>query len=668
MAQPDPPEFVDVEATLCFVARGLPASDAGWIYHPWLEFMGGDQGAGNVVGSASFRMTAGVRTAINQAKFQRVTETNNVGDILGGLVRVLVRDDAGDVSYDGDTWLEAFCGKIIGKAVVPQGGSDSNNGSDYEYRAVGLGASLDQLPINRGFALASDGITVADPGRCPRFNHLAGGDRSAGTVTVNGAAVYVHNLSGSGNRWTARQVMELILAVFARPVENSYGTPTGWEWSVSDPDGCLNYEVDDLDLHGMTVFQAITLLAGPRRGLTFTVRAVGAACTVLVRSGSATAISVGGFTLPASSVTMTFDVRDNRFIDQPVFTVDTSSVYDIIELIGACPWMAITVDSTQFDEGWTGAEQTVYGTNPTSTLVENVYRRFELQPGWNRASAPNSAVGLRWLRPVETSEAYGENGVTGARAYQATAGQVTAASLDADRMLPCSEGFSTLSIGPRHPPVVIVAQSALSYTDAGWADACGELKWSLEIESRPIALRLNDGQSGADIQGYWTSGKIAVTLGIREWLPLLVSWRRPQEEWPCSVPRIKTVELPHCEQWVVLDGTVKGVDENGLPIRQSGNLVVRDDVPTMRQLLALYRAYFTEPNVSAEITIRGSIDAAAARRPGTMVTTLTTGEAVHQINAVVTRRRFVRVVRDGVPMFDTVYTTERIAPELEAIL
>lgn len=668
MAEPSPPQFVDVEPTLCFVARGLPASDAGWTYHPWLEYMGSDEGAGHVVGSGAFRMTTGIRTAINQPRLQRVTETNNTGDIVGGLVRVIVRDDAGDIDFDGDTWSECFCGKIIGKAVAPRGGTDATNGSDYEYTAVGLGALLDQLPINRGFALAADGTTVADPGRCPRFNHLAEGDRSTSTVSLNGDSVYVHSLNGSGNRWTARQVLELLLAAFARPVENSYGTPTGWEWSVSDPDGCLAYEVEDLDLHGMTVFQAVTVLCGPRRGLTFTVRAVGAACTILVRSGSATAISVGTFTLPASSVTMLFDVRDNRFIDQPVISYDYSTVYDIIEIIGAHPWVAITLDESVLDDGWSGAQETVWDNDPTSTLVAQVFRRFELISTWNRASSTDSAVGLRWLRPVETSASYGDNGVTGERSFQASTSQVNADDLDADRMLPCSEGFSTLSVGPRHPPVVIIAETALSYTAPGWIDAAGELKWSVEIEGRPIALRLDDGQSGAVIKDFYLSGKIAVTLGVREWLPLLVSWRRPQDQWPCSLPRIKSINLPQCEQWVVLDGTVKGVDNTGVPIVQSGDLVVRDDVPTMRQLLALYRVYFTEPNVSARITIRGSIDNAAARRPGTLVTTLTTGERTYTINAVVTRRRFVRVVRDGVAMFDTVYDTERIAPELEAIL
>ena len=656
-----------VEPTICQVARSLPSSELGWTYHPWLEFMGGGTGADQDIGSASFRMTTGARTAINQTQVQLVSETGNTGDPTGKLVRALVRDDAGDIELYGTTWSEAFVGKIIGRAVQPQGKNNANNGSDLEYAAAGMGAFLDQVYINRGYALSSDGTTVVDPGYCPRFNHVAGGDRSVTTKDIGGASVYVHAPYGT-NKWTARQILELILATFARPPENVAGTSTGWEWAVSDPDGCLLYEPQDLDLDGMTVFQAVVTLCGQRRGMTFTLRPVGDAVTVLVRSVVATPITVGAYTLPASTVTTTFDMRSSLFYDRPTIVYDHSSVYDVIELRGARPLIGITVDSAQWTDGWSGTQETAWDTDPTALNTEPVHRLYYLQDNWFGRSASLSTAGLRSSRPVETSPDYGENGRDGSREFTDPTIGMTARAFIIDRMLPCSEGFGLLPTAPRQPPIIITAATALAYTAPGWEDPVATLGWTVQMESERAGIRLDDGDDGANIKVTLTTGKIAATIGIREHLPLVVSWWRPQAEWPCAMPRLKTIDVPQCEQHIVLDGTVTGLSASGQPVLQSGDLVVRDDVPSMRALLALYRAFFSEPSVNAEITDRSIIDTSAARRPGTLVTTITTGEKVYTVNAVITSRRYARVVRDGVPMFDTVYGTRRVIPDLEAML
>ncbi len=656
-----------VEPTLCFVSRTLPDDDLGWTYHPWLEFMGGDQGADQSIGSASFRMTTGVRTAINQAQVQLVSETGNTGDPTGRLVRVLVRDDAGDVELYDTTWSEAFVGRMIGRAVQPQGKNNANNGADLEYRAAGLGAFLDQVFINRGYALSSDGATVVDCGFCPRFNHVPGGDRSVTTKDIGGAAVYVHAPYGT-HKWTARQILELILATYARPPDNVAGNLTGWEWAVSDPDGCLTYQPQDLDLDGLSVFQAVATLCGQRRGMTFTLRPVGGAVTVLVRSVVATAITVGTYTLPASTVTVEFDLRSSLFYERPVIVYDHSSVYDIIELRGARPLIGITVDNLQWTNGWSGTQQTAWDTDPTAMGTEPVYRLFFLKDDYFGVNVSKTTVGLRDSRPVETSAAYGQNGNTGERTYTTPTIGMTARSFDIDRMLPCGESFSLLPTSPRQPPLVITAFTALAYTTPGWVDPVATLRWTVQAESDRAGIRFDDGDDGANIKVLLTAGRIAATIGIREHLPLLVSWWRPQTDWPCAMPRIKTIDLPQCEQHIVLDGTVTGLNAVGQPVLQSGNLVVRDDVPTMRHLLALYRSFFSEPTVSAEITNRGIIDTTAETRPGTLVTSIITGEKTYTVNAVITSRRYVRVVRDNVPMFDTVYSTQRVIPDLEAML
>jgi hypothetical protein len=156
-----------------------------------------------------------------------------------------------------------------------------------------------------------------------------------------------------------------------------------------------------------------------------------------------------------------------------------------------------------------------------------------------------------------------------------------------------------------------------------------------------------------------------ITCGIREPDPLIVTWTRSSASWPRTSPRTLTVHMPNAEQWIVLQGTVKGVSSGSLTT-ESSTTTIRDDLPTMRSWLAFMRAYFGEPARSLSWTDRGLIEygyGTGAAAPGALVTTATLGVGSTTVNAVVTRRAW-RLDEDG---YGTHYETQRIVPDIEAI-
>jgi hypothetical protein len=284
-------------------------------------------------------------------------------------------------------------------------------------------------------------------------------------------------------------------------------------------------------------------------------------------------------------------------------------------------------------------------------------------------------------RMTTFDSAYGQGGYVGTTVFtDATEFVLPARMIVAERTLPAGVGFTTDRLGARQEPVVVlqvrdsqIAEDPEADPTYSYVDATGTLGWGVTIESDPLAVRLEDGNFGMDIKAFIegapdSGNRMLVTLGLRELTPMMVSWIRPRAQWPCSLPRVKTVSVPSLERWLVLEGTVMGVNDDLTLKKTTEDVVVRDDLPSAQGVLALMRSWFAEPGVSGTIVDRGRIDRRASTRPGTLITTNTTGSGVETINAVITRRAHRPVVRGGVPMFDTYLTIERVLLPVEAVL
>lgn len=655
----------EVKPVMVQTARTLPASDADWTTQQQIRFESGSVGCGQILGDITLVQDTGVVKQAGATAFASIglaPDINRralVDDLVGLLVRLLQQDDAGTVIVAGETYTAVWWGRISRQTLNPDLADSIHTGGRGAWLAVGLGCVLDDIVLRGGRARSSSG-TAVDPGYLPRFNAQPGGDRSAATVTVNGAARYVHQLGDTtaGNLWTAKQILELLLTDAATPYVPGYGGYFGFAWALSVIDGCLDYTPEDLDLNGMTMHQAINVLANARRGLTWTLSVSGATATITVRSASSTAITGGTFTLPASTKVASLDAAGDPWIGSLEIEQDEASAYDIIEMRGGNPWTGITlvVDGStgSLRRDWDAAQEAAHAANPRHALYERVGRRFVIAPDWNETGNGGGTL-------TNTLTAL-LGGLTGARTATASIDLISGYVHRGERMLPCSTGFSTLLVGQRQPPVVVI-QYGSTYEDMS-------LRWRVEILESPLTVVLDDGADGVEIMDLLAgaSPKIYVSLGVREHQPLRLSWQRPISDWPCATPRVKMIHVEGAELWRVAAGTVTGTNTAETALTTSAGFTLRDDTARLANVLALARARFGAPTYRVRWTSRGIMDTSDTYAPGTILTSVILGDRTYGIYGLITRRSWTRVERAGVEMWDTIYETEQVGPELEAVL
>lgn len=643
-----------------------------WTAAPHLEAISASEGAGQVVGEATLRQRYGkLRLPGATGQPQQV----GLVDTLGQWVRITVASAAIWHGYvNADTNAEA-------------GGENG----EQALHCVGILGVLADIFISDGwearFLDGGDSAMYVDS--APAVNRLSGGDMSPATYSINGRSVHVFCRTGEADvsdliaqKWTARAYLDYVLAHHAQPYDP---VADSWDgdlaWQIADPDNCLAYELPTTEYHGQRVLDVVNAIISARRGLTFFVSVSGAMATINVRSVAASAITSGGYTLPASSATATPDLSGIDAEDVSI-SHDLATEYDYIEVVGARPWVAMTLGfldgatpAQALVKGWTAAQEAAFdsgsGVNPA------VWRRFDIGRHWDGRQSGFVDVGLRWDLGV-TAGAW-----DGSRQFGGTGpNRINPRALEFTRDLPCSEGFGNLRSGPRQLPIVIIGSDVVSGDDIFSVDPDKD-SLQLEIADTPGAVIVGSPSDDRGIlQGRLKSSsepgffpedppiitpgeQMLATVGIREPAPLKVAWRRASGQRR-DVPRCMSVNLPECEQWLALKGTVTGVD-GGTVQSLADDLTIRDDLPAMQQALALLRAYYAQPSVLLSYKLRGEIDATADTRPGTLVTsaTLAGGDPgrVEDINAVITRRAWTFATGE----IRTEITTERIIPDLEAI-
>ncbi len=684
---------LDEDFVLVQVARTLPATDAAWITTTRLEVTEIGEGIGPSLGDCRLQQSFGVRTDagtrfwrdLGQAPdFGRTGATGSVNDTLAGaVVRLLKSTATGSVAITtsaGTYNFEPFWWGICrGPMSEPDGETTRQVGGHAGWRCVGIASVLDQVCIALGYAVDPTDGSYVRIGFCPPFNANGAGDRSAATRGLPGGTVYVHDLSidpaATHYQWTAAQILAHLIAVNMRATFPDEAVPTGWAWTVSDPDGCLDYVPDELNVHGLTMLQAVNLLANQDRGCTWYVTVSGATATINVVSTTADGVTFGDVTIPPSSFTAELDLRGDPYIGGCQIVEDWDSVYDIIEVHGARPWRAVTllIDSA-FDVvagvggGWTAGQETNWDSDPDDSGTEHVWRRFTLKNDWNGQQYNLSSDGLR--NTLITGD---DGGYTGARAYDSAFDHAPAWMLDLTRMLPCPVNFGTGVAGDRQAPVIVTGDTG------DWTDRSQEWQVQLSSDGRgsPPTIRLDDGRMGQDIQSLIEAGeKILVTVGFREVDPIVLSWHRLPSQRPNATPRRKVQQIPSCEEWTVCNGSVRGVTSDGTTLDTTSiEIEVRDDKPKLEAALALLVAGLSTPHISVSWNYRGVLDISTTWRTGRLLTTVTQGDRVNTVDSVITRRTWTHVVEKGdgprageVAYWVTSYQSQRLPPSIEAIL
>lgn len=629
------------------------------------------EGAGQIVGAASLVRFIGVVREPG-ATGSPAAQTPLTG-LVGKWVRVLIEESGGSITIATVDYNALWYGIIDAERLVDTGGGTGHQ----SLVCSGIAAHLSRTALTNGWteAIGSGGSTVADYIlRVPTFNAPDGGGRSTPDYTIDGVSCRVFDYF-SGNKWTAFQILETLLASHGRWDDPAGAFAGGLTWAIS-AGTLLDWEAQTIDINGMSMLDAINALVSPRRGLTWRLTVSGSTATINVRSISASAITVGSTTLPAATDTATPDLT-GLWIQNVELTEDQSATYDVINVIGARPWVGVslaydpanaTAEAKSLIAGWASADGTTWATNAGPT-TDAVWRTFKINPEWDGRNYGSSTYGLRQNLTISGSD------FTGVRAYD-SAVDFPPGVMKLEGELPCSAGLGTDKAGPRQECMVFWKPKGSST----WYDLQADrARWSrsVTVEDYPPAVHLGSPsrvKAGSEQQVnkfvLETSGVLVVTLGMREPDPLIVSWTRSSASWPRTNPRTLAVHMPNAEQWVMLQGTVTGISGGGSEgatlATQASESVIRTDVPLMQSWLAFLQAYFGEPSRALRWTDVGAIDHAygsGASSPGALVTTATLGTGSSTINATVTRRTW-RLEESG---YGTIYDTDRIVPDIEAI-
>lgn len=700
-----------VQSVIVQVSDHLTDDDDSWTTISWARFLEAGAGQGQIIGSGTFEQTFGVVTQPNDPRFYGIGVFPNIQsqlidsdaayddtstNIVGALVRFCVSDDGGEIQ-DGDQYYTDFWyGQVDGYSVQPNNRGDVNAGGTVRFSCSGLAGVLDQITVQQGWLVPNagtggDGSDWVDPGFMPPFNSSIGGDRSADTVDIGSGTCYIHDLSegGTGNLWTASQIVQLLLYGCAQPPSPGTppGAPMGWGWNLSDPDNVLGYIPERLDLNGLTVLQAINTVINIRRGASWFLTVSDGAATINVVSGYDEAITVGGFSLPASTDLVSYTAAGNPFTSGLQISRDSTQEYDIIEVRGNKPWVGISLgydptdDTSALAPGWSDDEETQWNTTTeiiTTSGLNAVYRLFQLSDSWDFGQWTTDASPSNGIRNHLGTDVDGD--FEGTRDWTGE-NLPTPSTLTIERTLPTALGVLNYSFGPRQGPMVFFFDDTVSNS---WVDMTPH--YGFEVSDYPVGIRLDDSlSSGAPGFGRNTAfllqnagSNMVVTVGIRENQPLRVNWTFDQSTWPRQLPRMKMIDIPDIEQWIMLAGTVVGVNGNppfssegvpaGTPITISGDQVIRDNTDTLQAMLALAVVRYGYPTINASWTEMGILDTGdIIPHPGTFLQNIITGNGSLRIGAIISRITWRRVVRDGVDQYDTSYETQRVLPEIETV-
>lgn len=628
------------------------------------------EGAGQICGDAILVREVG--RVIPPKGDTAITRTADY--ILGQYVQILLADAGGDVSTsytDENGASVSFQGFAIwhGTAVSSQLEDEGPLAGRLTVQAVGLAVVLEQLKVTNGWeqregAAGVGPSNVVNLHHLPPFNRRGGMDRSASMVVVDGIGTtsYVHRRGNPSNAWTAAQILDYVLKLAARGEYYNAFTKRGPVWTVSDPQGCLTYWPINLDLNGKSVLEVVNTIVNARRGLTWRLVMTAGQPVITVSSAVYSAITVGSYTLPAAPTPATPDLTGIAPEDVRV-AVDTSAQYDVIELIGDRPWVGMTFRCTPATAPASSALIPRTWTLSSAVEGELNYRALKLNQAWTGTQDASTTVGLRQKLAMAV-----DGSMDGTRSYDTAEGSWQPEALTLTGELPIFLGWSTTSTEQRQPGVAVMVGSGVA-VDLTLAplNQSSQPQLAMIVEDQPPGVLLGAALDDAMYLKTWydASAYLLVSVGVREAAPLKVRWVRDSAEWPRDLPRVLSVVNPAYQQELVLAGTVTGVNSDGVTVMRTGSTqTLRDDVPAMRQALALLRAYYAEPAVALSWTDRGAIDHAATLVPGRMLGDVTLGAGVTMIGAVIARRSWQF---EPLGQVGTTYTTERVVPDLEAL-
>jgi hypothetical protein len=460
-----------------------------------------------------------------------------------------------------------------------------------------LGALLARTYLTRGWETDDAGTGLIDPGFLPAYNAIPGGDRS--DVPDSDGDGYVHDRTGSSfSSWTAHNIIDSLLRRGMKA--NLLGAPSGVTaipWRL-DSASAGDYTPDTQDLHGQTVAAGTERLVNARRGLTWRITVASGYAQVLIID-----LDAAGTDLDTTADLGWRNARLQRRRDG----------YDYVAVTGSRPLVGITLSWTRGEDtgalepdGWdpdtadAALDQALLDGLAGAAYTNPAWRRFRVRFDWPSTQYLSTTAGLR----SDLEDGTGQTPLDGGRVWQSPGPPPSA--LEIERTLPSGAGFTDSPTGPRQSPLVIAGTSGswqdlsqqcrpTPYGIAGAADRSDQGYAVIVLgESAEDAAALREAV-GAD-------GTLLVSIGVREWAPLQCVWTALSADWSPLSPRVYHLRQPGIEEWILLAGTVIGIDEDGLIIQQGTDQTIRSDIAKLKTIRDQLRVRFGNVVTACTIT------------------------------------------------------------------
>lgn len=608
--------------TLVQYALDWPASELGWttIEGAWSEKS--SEGFCNDLGSATVVYPFG---SIKRQGSPSVVLSTYLG-LCGAYIRIAEEDATGTIVAADGTKFTAFWVGTAGESDIAP--NNAGTGYDERVQCQGILSILDQIvpPVHYGVPSGGPLNPAADIGSKVTFNMLGNrktGNRSADKYDFGGGySAYVFDMSGDGEEWTARDILEYALAI-------AYlAAPGGPTFTIGGQASAITFK-DKFSLSGASCLEMITRTLNPRQGVGFRAAYNGTTSVLIdVMSLSKDAITVaGGDSLPANDRQRTIDLTPANLNSGWSIKESQLATYDNIDVVFGAPQYAITFSLADFEPDWTPAEKAAFDAldeeDPERNVgaMARVYRRFKIKSDW--VGTATSGFAMPTDRSVETSALHGEGGYTG---EQVSGGQlVETKALRLMRRLPMPEGYDWSSpptdfdkAREGMKPIVIVRSGAKYQT---LADYCSVENISVQIDEENCAFTLGPDKIVENIADLLTLGdELFITLGIESQMESIVSWCRPTADMVRDKRRIMTKKREKLRRRFITAGTFLGVEGETLKQAPGSLTTIEDDLPLAKSLLAALVPWYSVSEWVVSRTLSGTIDLAEDFVTGDLIT------------------------------------------------
>lgn len=554
----------------------------------------------------------GISSAVIQydygsVKREDATSFANVNplDLKGFFVKIEAVTDPG-----GSETVEAlFYGYVPAETIRPDssyGDTDQASGV-YFAEAYGLEYLLDNRKIYGAATDAGTSGAFASIRHTPVFNEQtdrglsSAGNRSTSQLTIGSGATErtAYVFSNDGEFWTGTDIAEYVLEWFgAGPSSGDMPhIELGGQFSL-----LAYWQPVRMDLEGLTVREALNRVIDRRRGVGWCIRVIEDpegtdVVDVHVFSTIGTSVTEDTITIAANTEIFSLTLDDNIRIQNVSLKIEQHSKYGWVYVRGAPLTSVFTLSMTiHLEEGWSAAEQTAYDAATdearSTDKYRHVYTRFVVPDDYDFLANVNPTVELDGT--VDTLDVAPMR-VWGRKLLRQLP-LVKPATRDGGALIESEfrEPFAVM----KHPAPAGAVDPQYLMIDR--LEAIGlpsanvrMLDHGLGVEILPpfnhaFALNNFSGDSQNLPAVDYTTLEVTVAMETDEHLRYVSQIAGSSEP-----DRILYIDIPDAQLWIIKDGTITDIANDGSLIEQSGNAVLRTDVARLKSIAALAKAWYS---------------------------------------------------------------------------